>query len=118
MISPLGARYLHDTKRQIVKLCSTIRNFTEEQNSIALLAFLADPKDTSDTCGVCGGKAVQNLAYLSSDGAKEVHETYTAIRISTDDHIFHEAWQPVIMERFITKNVLQEADDLVTGALQ
>lgn len=52
-----------------------------------LLAIFHNPKDTFDNCGVCGGKAIQVLAYLLNDGAKEVYKTYTAKRASSNAHV-------------------------------
>lgn len=72
-------------------LSPTLKNFTAEK-LIAILAFIADCKGTFDNCGISEDEAVQALAYLLNDGAKEVHKAYTTNRMSTYAHIYLETW--------------------------
>lgn len=82
-----------------------------------LLSFLVNLKDTIGNCGLCDGKAVRVLANFFSDGAEEVCEAYTSNGMSTDGHIYFVPWPVTIkalIQRFLTKIVLQEEHDLVT----
>lgn len=76
---------------------------------IAILAFVADFKDLFETCGVCEGTDVWGLAYLLSDNAKEIYETYIANGISTDFQAYDGLRQVAIkdiMKRVLIENVL------------
>lgn len=86
-------------------LFPTLGSFTGE-SVIVLLTFLADLKNTFGNWGKCETNAIWDLAYLLSDGSKEVYEAYTAIRMSSNAHIYHETWPMVInalIKRFFTK---------------
>lgn len=52
--------FSRNTKKRVVGLCVTLRNFTQE-HVIALKTFLANLMDTFNKCAVFEGKAVQRL---------------------------------------------------------
>lgn len=92
-----------------------------EEKPIKLLAFSANLKHKFDNCAICECQTARVFSYLQSHSAKEAYEAYTAIRISTDTHIFHETWSVALnamTQRFLTKKVLKEAYDLVTQTSQ
>lgn len=95
MISQQEAWCIYDTKKRVVGLCPTLRNFTRKK-AIALLAFVADLKDTFDNCSVCEVEALWVPACMLSDGAKEMYETYTASGLSTDADVDHGTWKVVV----------------------
>lgn len=97
-----------------------LRNFTREKQ-ITQLVLLATSKHILDDCGVIEAEATRIVAYLLSDGFKEVYETYIAHGISSDAHFCHGTCQAVInalMQHFLTKDVLREARELENRCLQ
>lgn len=98
----------------------TLRIFTVEK-PIALLAFLADRKDSLHNCGLCESENVQVPANLLSGGAQKVDDAYKANGMSTDAHL-HRETRPVIINAliqcFLIENLLQEPHDLVIRVSQ
>lgn len=67
MISLQEAESIHETKERVLSPCPTLRNFPGEK-PIALLAFLANLRYTSDHYGECERKAVRVIAYFLRHG--------------------------------------------------
>lgn len=73
---------------------------------MAKLPFLANLKHKLDNCGVCvrEGEAVLVIAYVLSDGATEVYDTYAAKWNGQQRSCvsFHGTW-PVVINSFIKR---------------
>lgn len=95
MISLRKTRRIHDTKKQTVRLCPTLRNFREKKQ-IKLLSFISNLKGMFDNFGECEGGTVRCLAYSLSDSTEEVHEAYTSSGMNSNAHVCYETWAVVI----------------------
>lgn len=98
--------------------------FTKElkrENQITHRAFFSNLKDSlnnSDACK-CESESVSLLAFLLSDGMKEVYEMFTANGMSANAHVYHGTSSMVIgalFQCFLTEIVLQEAHESVIRA--
>lgn len=70
MISLQKGCCIHETMERDVRLCPTVRNFTEG-NPIVPPAFLIYINNKFENCSVCGGEAVWVLSYLLRDSAEQ-----------------------------------------------
>lgn len=103
----LIASFFHNTKTRVAVLSSALKHFLREKPTV-LRACVAKLKDVFYNCDICEDEAVQALAYLFSEGAKELCSAHTARAGSTDTHVYNKIWQVVVntfIPRFLTKNM-------------